>query len=116
MGNRFAAIILAINMEVNSLDIDLTLQLTVQSPFPKAIPGSTDLSCTPDTPLRKKSRRIQTCKQVQYSAYIYINIFVRLLALTAFISIDSSLRLKFGGGRGQPLGALKTIGALKMKQ
>ena len=100
--NRFAAIISRsyqqIDMEVNGLDIDLTLQLTAQSPLPKAMTGdSTELlSCTPDTPIRKKWRHDQTSKQVNI-LYVYIHTYIlsycSLLALTVFISIDSSLRL-----------------------
>ena len=48
-------------MDVNSLNVDLTLQLTAELPLPK---DANDGSAYLDTPLRKKLRRHKTSKQV----------------------------------------------------
>ena len=57
---RFVATI-GTHVDVNSLNVDLTLQLTAELPLPK---DANDGSAYLDTPLRKKLRRHQTSKQV----------------------------------------------------
>lgn len=64
---------LMIDVELGSLDVDLTLQLTAQPPLPKAMSSCTELSCTPDTPLRKEV----AMRSSEKTSLIHIAIHVR---------------------------------------